>query len=65
MLSLHIFNAYYLSFHQRQQIDAKYRTGSGQRDKDDYLSEVEQAACDFAGEEVSLGKIHISFPNNT
>lgn len=41
---------------QRQQIDAKYGSGSGQRDEGDELNELEQGACDYAEEEVTLGE---------
>lgn len=41
---------------QRQTIDAKYKTGSAQREDADYLDELEAGACDYAGEEVTLGR---------
>ena len=48
----------YLSISQRQRIDATYTTGSGQRHEDDVMTQFEQACCDYAGEEVTLGKFN-------
>ena len=56
----------YLSFllhFQRQDIDAKYKTGSGQRAEGDFLTELEQGALDYAGEEVTLGEKQLRFLN--
>ena len=41
---------------QRQMIDAKYTTGSGEREAADFLDEREQIACDFNGQDVVLGE---------
>ena len=47
----------HLLFIQRQGIDARFPTGSGQKADGDFLDDEEQAICDWIGEDISLGML--------